>query len=565
MRLRHVLLAFVTPLMTAACQPRNHSGEWDKFVGAFLDSTYAADPVIAVNLGLHQYDGRLADLSDAGIKHEIARLHAARDRALAFDSTTLDSAHRFDRDYLVAVLNGQLFWMEKAEWPWKNPQYYSTEFDPAPYVTRDYAPLPERLKAITGWARAIPKAASQVRTNLRTPMPETFADIGRIQFGGLASFLEKDVPGVFASVKDPALQADFHAASGEAVKALKEIDGWFATERRHATQTFPMGAELFAEMVSSTEEVDVPLDRLEAIAREDLQKNLDALTKACAAYAPGKTVAVCVAKEYAHKPAGDLVGAAAKQLPMIEAFIRQHDVLTIPDSEPVLVRESPPYMRWNFAFELSRGIYEKNVASTYYVSPPDPKWPAAERAAYIPGAAPLLFTSVHEVWPGHFLHFLHINHVTSQVGKVYQTYAYTEGWAHYTEEMMWDAGLGDNNPETHIGQLTEALLRNVRFVSAIGLHTKGMTVAQSEKMFLEQGFQDPGSARQQAVRGTFDPAYLNYTLGKLMIRKLREDWTASRGGRAAWKQFHDAFLSYGGPPIPLVRKAMMGKNAGPPF
>ncbi len=142
-------------------------------------------------------------------------------------------------------------------------------------------------------------------------------------------------------------------------------------------------------------------------------------------------------------------------------------------------------------------------------------------------------------------------------GRVFVGYAFAEGWAHYTEEMMWEAGLGNGDPETHIGQLMNALLRNARYLSAIGLHTKGMTVAQSERLFRE-AYQDAGTARQQAARGTYDPAYLNYTLGKLMIRKLREDWTKDRGGKTAWHDFHDRFLSYGGPPIPLVRQAMVG-------
>ena len=209
------------------------------------------------------------------------------------------------------------------------------------------------------------------------------------------------------------------------------------------------------------------------------------------------------------------------------------------------------------------GPYERNLPSVYYISPPDPSWSPAERAAYVPGQADLLFTSVHEVWPGHFLNFLHANRAESRFGQVFVGYAFAEGWAHYTEEMMWEAGLGAGDPETHIGQLSNALLRDVRFLSAIGLHTRGMTVAESERMFREQAFQDPGSARQQALRGTYDPAYLNYTLGKLMIRKLRDDWTATRGGRSAWRQFHDEFLSYGGPPIPLVRRAMLGEKGGP--
>src|SRR3712207_1812764 len=153
---------------------------------------------------------------------------------------------------------------------------------------------------------------------------------------------------------------------------------------------------------------------------------------------------------------------------------------------------------------------------------------------------------------------LHANRSPSKFGQVFVGYAFAEGWAHYAEEMMWDAGLGSRSPGIHIGQLMNALLRNVRYLSAIGLHTGGMTVAESERMFREQAFQDPGNARQQASRGTYDPAYLNYTMGKLMIRKLRDDWTATRGGRAAWREFHDAFLSYGGPPVPLVRRSMVG-------
>jgi uncharacterized protein (DUF885 family) len=174
---------------------------------------------------------------------------------------------------------------------------------------------------------------------------------------------------------------------------------------------------------------------------------------------------------------------------------------------------------------------------------------------------------VHEVWPGHFLQFLHSNRNPSKIASIWVGYAYAEGWAHYGEEMMWEEGLGNGDPEQHVGQITAALLRDVRFLSAIGLHTGKMTVAESERMFQERAFQDPGSARQQAARGTYDPAYLKYTLGKLMIRKLRSDWVARQpaagaGGdpRRYWRAFHDQFLSYGGPPIPMVRAAMVGEG-----
>lgn len=265
----------------------------------------------------------------------------------------------------------------------------------------------------------------------------------------------------------------------------------------------------------------------------------------------------------AHKPAGGAVAAAREQLDTLEAFVRTRDIVSVPGQERALVHEAPPYQRFNFAYIDIPGPYEKNIPSIYYIAPPDSAWPAAEQAAYVPGVADLLFTSVHEVWPGHFLNFLHSNRAQSKFGQIFVGYAFAEGWAHYTEEMMWEAGLGQGDPEVHIGQLSNALLRNVRYLSAIGLHTKGMTVEESERMFRDQAFQDPGNSRQQAARGTYDPAYLNYTMGKLMIRKLREDWTRERGGQEAWKPFHDAFLSYGGPPIPLVRRAMLGSGAGP--
>jgi uncharacterized protein (DUF885 family) len=196
------------------------------------------------------------------------------------------------------------------------------------------------------------------------------------------------------------------------------------------------------------------------------------------------------------------------------------------------------------------------------VAPPDPAWSPAEQAAYVPSKANLLFISVHEVWPGHFLQNLHAHRVGSKLGQLFSSYAFSEGWAHYSEELMWESGLNAGDAETHIGQLLNALIRNVRFLSAIGLHTQDLTVETSEKMFRELAFRDEGNARQQAARGTFDPAYLNYTLGKLMIRKLRDEWTATRGGRAAWKSFHDTFLSYGAPTIPLVRKAMLVSDSG---
>jgi uncharacterized protein (DUF885 family) len=293
--------------------------------------------------------------------------------------------------------------------------------------------------------------------------------------------------------------------------------------------------------------------------------NQAALKEACAAFAPGATLTACIDKMNANKPKGGAVAGARVQLAQLKKFVQDAGFATIPGPEEALVNEAPLYNGSNFAYIDIPGPYERGSPAVYYIAPPDPSWSPKEQRDYLPGQADLLFTSVHEVWPGHFLQFLHSNRTESIVGRIFVGYAFAEGWAHYAEEAMWDMGLGDGSAETHVGQLTNALLRTIRFLSAIGLHTKGMTVAESEKMFREQGFSDVGTARQQAARGTYDPAYLNYTMGKLMIRKLRDDWTATRGGRKAWRQFHDQFLTYGGPPIPMVRAQMLGRASGSLF
>ena len=256
------------------------------------------------------------------------------------------------------------------------------------------------------------------------------------------------------------------------------------------------------------------------------------------------------------KPTGGAVEGARSQLAELRKFILDHKIVSVPGTEEALVKEAPAYRRQNFAYINIPGPYEKNLPSVYYIAPPDPGWPKAEQEAYTPGKADLLFTSVHEVWPGHFLQFLHSNRSSWRFGQLFVGYAFAEGWAHYAEEMMVEEGIAKDAPELRVGQILNALLRNVRYVCAIGLHTKGMTVAQCEKMFREQAYQDPGNARQQAARGTYDPAYLNYTMGKLLIRKLRADWEVENPGRTR-KQFHDEFLSFGGPPIPFVRKQML--------
>jgi hypothetical protein len=532
---------------------------WDAYVARFLRDYFVAHPDFAVQAGKHQFDGQMPDWSEGGLKREIARLHAEHGKASAFSDEPLDEHQRFERDYLIAQIDADLFWIEVVDQPHTNPIFYSHSLDPDVYVAREYAPLDTRIKSYTAYAKNVPPALKQIKANLRVPMAKSFVKIGRKTIGGLADFYAKYVPSIFGSVRDDQLQKDFKTANDAAIQAVKEFDGWLAQQEGNPTGEFALGAEKFTQMLKMTEGVDLPLGRLEAIGKRDLERNLGALRQQCEKFAPGKTLQQCMANAVAHKAAGDNpVEAAKNQLGGLRKFLLEKEIVTIPGTEEVKVAQAPSYKAWNFAYINIPGAYETNLPSIYYISPPDPAWSQKVRDAYVPGKGSLLFTSVHEVYPGHFVQYLHAHHSPSEIGQLFSGYAFSEGWAHYTEEMMYEAGLGADDPEMHLGQLQEALLRNVRFLSAIGLHTQGMTIEQSKRMFRELAFQDEGNAEQQAVRGTFDPAYLNYTLGKLMIRKLRDDWTTSRGGRAAWKQFHDTFLQFGGPPIPLIRRAMMG-------
>lgn len=545
------------------------AGGWDHFVQSFLEEYFEAHPSFAANAGRHEFDGRLPDWSPEAVEGEIARLKARKAMAAEFDPTTLDERRAFEREALAAVVDSDLFWLETAEWHRRNPIFYAGVLDPSLYLTREYAPLEQRMRAYTDYARAIPKAVGQVRANLRTPMPRTFAELGKMTFGGLATYYESDVPGLFAAVEDAGLQAEFREANEAATSAMKELGAWFheqippeGTDTGPDAGNFRLGADLFARMLWETERVDVPLAELEAAGRRELERNLGALRAACAAYGPGLTVEECFARVGARKPEGGPVEGARRQLAGLRRFVEEHELATIPGTEEAQVKEAPPYLRWNSAFIDIPGPFDRHLPSIYYISPPDSSWTPEEQAQYVPSEADLLFITAHEVWPGHFLQFLHSNRAESELGRLFVGYGFAEGWAHYSEEMIWEAGFGEGDPGLHIGQLQNALLRNVRYLVALGLHTGSLSTEEAERMFREQAFQDPANARQQAARGTFDPGFLNYTLGKLMVRKLREDWTAGRGGREGWREFHDRFLSYGGPPVPLVRKAMVGEAGG---
>jgi hypothetical protein len=541
-----------------AATPEERQLPWADFVATTIDEYYRRNPERAVNAGLHQYDGMASDWSADAMREYSAWLAATIRAAEGY--VDLQGLDAFERDYLVNALEGQAFWIDDTDYLAKNPLAYISRIGIGVYIDREYAPLEERLRAYTDYVANVPRMLEQMRDNLEPPLPAPYVTMGQRILNGLSGYLADTVPQQFAAVEDDALQRRFAAANAAAAEAVTRTADWLTELQATATQDYGLGEALFLRMLSKTEGIDVTLEELRAAGQADLDRNLETLYTACSEFAPGESTEDCVRKVQERKPPEGAVGGATRQLPDLKAFIVDNDIVSIPGTEDALVAEAPPHRRFNFAYIEIPGPFEKGLPSVYRIAPPDPSWSEEDQLAYIAGETDLLATSIHEVWPGHFLQYLHKNRTENRVGRHFSTYSYGEGWAHYTEEMMLEAGYGGGDPEVRIGQLLNALLRNVRYMSAIGLHTGGMTVEESQAMFEEKAFQDFGNASQQAYRGTYDPGYLNYTLGKLMINKLRDDWTDGRGGREAWGAFHDQFLGYGSPPIPLVRKQMLGED-----
>jgi uncharacterized protein (DUF885 family) len=545
----------------SAASITSDGSDWGNYMETFLKGYFPINPAFAIYQGRHEYDGQLADFSPAGLKAMIDYRKDAIAKAQAIDAGKLSDGQKFERQYLINTMQSELFWIEEADQPHKNPAYYVGALDPSVFIARPYADAETRMKAFIKYLGNIPAAAAQIKANLKLPLPATFVKYGQAGFGGFATSYAGDAKAAFASVKDSALQAEYDAAAAKAAAAMNDLADYVGSQPGTAGG-FELGAATFANMVKKTEGVDIALPELTAIGTADLKRNQAALATICARYAPGATMQACMDKMSANKAADGPVAEARRQLPPIKAFLADKDLVSIPGTEEAKVEESPPYNRQNSAYIDIPGPFEKGLPSVYYISPPDPAWDKKTQDEFVPGKADLLGTSIHEIWPGHFLNFLHANRAESLFGRLFVGYGYAEGWAHYTEEMMVEAGLAEAGvmqgltpDEIRIGQISNALLRDCRFISAIGLHSGTMSVEQSKQFFINECFQSEGTAIQQSARGTYDPAYLNYTLGKLMIKQLRDDWT--KGDKTKWKKFHDAFLSYGGPQIPMVRQAML--------
>ena len=481
------------------------------------------------------------------------------------DTSALSVRSYFDHKILSAALKKELLELTELRWHENNPLEMLWHIDMSGYVQRDYAPLEQRVAGLTRALQAVPRYLSELRSVMSGRLASPVLEASIEAYEGVAAFYENDLVEATNDLDEGEIRSRFEKARGTATAAVREFVSHLEALRPYADATYAIGKDRFAALLNHGEAVDISLERLLSIGEADLRRNLERLNEVAATLDENKATAEVMEAIAANHPASDaLIAETRDMLEEIRQFIIDNGIVSVPSEVRCLTVPTPSFMRWAFAALDFPGPYEEEATETYYyVTPVEEHWSDAEKEEWLTSFnyATLRAVSVHEAYPGHYVHYLHTRNADSMMSRVFGAYSFWEGWAHYAEQMMVEEGYLAE-PEIELGQLMEALLRNCRFICAIKMHTQGMTVDEANRFFMENAFLEELPARKEAVRGTFDPMYLNYTLGKLMILKLREDYRRLKGDAYSLKEFHDEFLSFGAPPIPLVREMMLGQESG---
>ena len=539
----------------------------------FFDSYYFPNnPTQATLSGIHQYDDKLEDYSRAQIDREIAALQKFDARFGAIDARTLDEMTRGDRDLVLNYIHSTLLTLQTIR-PWeKNPDVYSSGITNSAFsiMERKFAPLPDRLRLLIAREKQMPAALAAARVNLKNP-PKIYTDIALEQLPDLVEFFKNDVPAAFADVADAALKQQFADSNGAVIKALIEYEAWLKKDvLPKSNGDFKLGAGTYAKKLQYDEMVDIPLDKLVAIDMANLRANQAEFAKIAKEVDPKKTPRQVLAELAAdHPDPAKLLDTFRSTFDGLIKFILDKQIITIPSQVRPIVEETPPFMRaTTFASMDTPGPYETVAKEAYFnVTLPEKTWDKKRVAGFMAQFSYPVITVVaaHEAYPGHYIQFLWMQNIHDRVRKLLGANTNVEGWAHYCEQMMLDEGLAQSlfpndvrqQKFLRLGQLQDALLRNARFVVGIKLHTGQFSFDQAVDFFVKEGYQSPTVGTVETKRGTSDPTYLYYTLGKLQILKLRADVQAKEGAAFNLKQFHDSFMQQGFAPIKIVRHAML--------
>ena len=587
-RLRILFAALVTCILAilaiTACRPAEKApavgppaamsladSSFTALARAIIDDRMARYPSSATDLGVHKYDAMIEDASQAAIHAESKALTDFRAKLMAVDTSALSEANRADRELLIRAMNAGILANDVIKRWAKDPDAYSGAITNAAYtiMKRDFAPPADRLKSLIARERLMPATLAEARKNLANP-PKIYTQIAIEQIDGNISFFKNDVPAAFADVQDSALVKTFKQTNDSVMAALASYKTWLQGELLPTSNgSYAYGADTYSKALAATEMVELPLDSLLQIAEADRRKNEDAFQSVAKQIAPGLSADKVLASLQADHPAPDrLLETTQATLDSLRQFLVDHHIITVPASDPARVKETPPFMRSTTSASMDTpGPFEPaKLEGRYNMTLPDPRWPKPKQEEFMGQwyYAAISNVSVHEVYPGHYTQFLYAKQYPSDVRKVYGANTNSEGWAHYDEQMMLDEGFHANDPKYKLAQLQDALLRDVRFIVGIKMHTQGMPVDQATQLFVTQAHQPKPVAESEAKRGTADALYGYYTMGKLMILKLRADYQAKLGASYSLQKFHDEFIKLGPLPLPLMRKAMLG-DAGSLF
>ena len=546
--------------------------EFSVFVDDYFKAAFETSPSFGTAAGFHEYDSKLNDMSRAAVERRIVQLKELQGRLARLTQSRLSPEDEIDAEILDHQIRADLLDLEVVQ-SWRhNPMGYAGLSGSAidGLIKRDFAPAEERLRSVVARLQAVPGVLDALKENIENP-PREFTDLAiRIARGSVGFFKETVPAWVKASgIRDEVLLRDFEEANLVAQRSFESIAGWMEKELLPRSMgDFAIGQETFSRKLLYEEMVDTPLNELLAIGEQTLERDYHAFIETARKIDPTKSPdEVMKQLENDHPTERNLIPEARGTIESIRQFLIDKRIVTLPSEIRPTIMETPGYMRdGGFAFMDTPGAFETRATeSFYYITPPDKGWSATHKEEHLRlfNAPVMKIVTIHEAFPGHFVQFLYASQFPTKTRKLIGVASNAEGWAHYAEQMMVEEGYGAGDPKVHLAQLSEALLRDCRFVVGIKLHTEGWTVEQGTKFFIEMGFQLPSNAFEEARRGAYNPTYLYYTLGKLQIYKLREDYKAARGSNYSLKNFHDEFVKQGSIPIRVIRQRMLPGNNGP--
>ena len=548
---------------------RAEDNSWDALVDRFFDQAhFRFNPTAGTSAGFHRFDTQLEDFSPESIQQQIGILRQYEREVQNFPAARLEPGQSADRELVLGTIRSGLLDLESIRAWEKDPDHYSSTATNAIFVimSRGFASQDERLKSVIAREIRMPAMFAAARANLKNP-PRIYTEVALEQLPGIVSFFQKDVPLAFSGVKDRALLARFQQTNTAAIRELQAYEMFLKNDLLARSKgDFRLGADTYRKKLLYDEMVDIPLDKLLETGYANLRLNQQAFRETAKKIDATRTPQQILEQVEKDHPAADkLLEAFRNTLGGLRDYIAEHHIVTIPSPVPPIVEETPPFMRALTTASMDTpGPYEEVAKEAFFnVTLPEKNWTPEHIEEHLEGfnRGVIASTAIHETYPGHYVQFLWVKSAPSKVRKLLGANSNGEGWAHYCEQMMIDEGYGGGDLKLRLGQIQDALLRNARYIVGIGMHTGQMTFDQGVDFFVKEGMQTGSTALVETKRGTSDPTYLYYTLGKLEILKLREDYRKMRGPAFNLQEFHDSFLKQGFPPIRIVRRAMLQNDS----